>query len=414
MDKKDFSNLGEDIRSIVESALDSKNFDQLNKDISTTVNGALEEMRAKLREIQDNAQGNSYYYHKDPQPKEKKVSYTRNTNTASYQRQNVKPKQYEVSPIARKPVGRVASVLWTVFGSIGMGVTGILLLSFAIFSMIGGGVSSLAFGFMLSLFGASALMLGRGSYLRNRMKRFRVYAEQLHGRSYCSIIEFSDRIGKSKKFVIRDIRRMIHLGMFPQGHLDEEKTCFMLTRETYQQYLDAKNSMKERQLEEEQKREKQEGKDKESLNKEIKNQELLEVIEEGRRCINEIKDANRNLTGEEISKKLYRLEAIISKIFEYVEQHPDQLNDIRKFMDYYLPMTLKLVDAYEEFDRQPVQGENISTAKGEIEKTLDTINLAFENLLDSLFQDAAMDVSAEISVLQTLLAQEGLTQRDFK
>ena len=77
-------------------------------------------------------------------------------------------------------------------------------------------------------------------------------------------------------------------------------------------------------------------------------------------------------------------------------------------------MTLKLVDAYEEFDRQPVQGENISTAKGEIEKTLDTINFAFENLLDSLFQDAVMDISAEISVLQTLLAQEGLTQRDFK
>ncbi len=83
-------------------------------------------------------------------------------------------------------------------------------------------------------------------------------------------------------------------------------------------------------------------------------------------------------------------------------------------MEYYLPTTLKLLEAYKEFDRQPVQGENITTAKKEIEKTLDTINLAFENLLDDLFEDAAMDVSTDISVLNTMLAQEGLTENNLK
>ena len=79
-------------------------------------------------------------------------------------------------------------------------------------------------------------------------------------------------------------------------------------------------------------------------------------------------------------------------------------------MDYYLPMTVKLLNAYSDMDAQPVQGETIRASKHEIEQTLDTLNLAFEKLLDSVFEDTALDVSSDISVLQTLLAQEGLTE----
>ena len=82
-------------------------------------------------------------------------------------------------------------------------------------------------------------------------------------------------------------------------------------------------------------------------------------------------------------------------------------------MGYYLPTTLKLVNAYREMDAEPIQGENIRSAKHEIEETLDTINYAFENLLDSFYQDKAMDISTDITVLETMLAQEGLTEKDF-
>ena len=85
----------------------------------------------------------------------------------------------------------------------------------------------------------------------------------------------------------------------------------------------------------------------------------------------------------------------------------------KKDVDYYLPMTVKLLKAYADMDAQPVQGENIQNSKREIEATLDTLNTAFEKLLDSVFQDTAMDVSSDISVLHTLLAQEGLTGDDF-
>ena len=93
------------------------------------------------------------------------------------------------------------------------------------------------------------------------------------------------------------------------------------------------------------------------------------------------------------------MELIVEKIFERAQKHPEIIPDLKKLMNYYLPMTVKLLDAYEEMDQQPVQGENIQASKKEIE--------------DTAFQDTAWDVSSDISVLHTLLAQEGLTDDDF-
>ena len=104
----------------------------------------------------------------------------------------------------------------------------------------------------------------------------------------------------------------------------------------------------------------------------------------------------------------------MQNIFKRVRAHPDVAPDLKKMMDYYLPTTVKLLEAYAELDAQTVQGENITSSKREIEDTLDTLNLAFEKLLDSIFKDTAWDLSTDISVLQTLLAQEGLIEDGFK
>ena len=124
----------------------------------------------------------------------------------------------------------------------------------------------------------------------------------------------------------------------------------------------------------------------------------------------QIRACNDAIPGEEISEKISRMELIVRRIFERAEAHPEVVPDLKKLMDYYLPMTVKLLNAYADMDAQPVQGENIQASKKEIEATLDTLNLAFEKLLDDLFRDSAMDVSSDISVLNTLLAQEGLTE----
>ena len=123
---------------------------------------------------------------------------------------------------------------------------------------------------------------------------------------------------------------------------------------------------------------------------------------------------SRKIAGVEISRKISHMEMLIQKIFERVKEDPGSLEDIQKLMEYYLPTTVKLLDAYQQLENQPVQGENIRNSKTEIEQTLDTLNIAFEKLLDSLFEDVAWDVSSDISVLHTMLAQEGLTKDDFK
>ncbi len=97
-----------------------------------------------------------------------------------------------------------------------------------------------------------------------------------------------------------------------------------------------------------------------------------------------------------------------------MEDNPEKLPDIRKFMNYYLPTTLKLVQTYHEFSEQPVQGENIIMARKEIEEMLDSINQAFEKMFDKLFEDDALDISTDISVLSTMLAQEGLLEDGLK
>lgn len=139
----------------------------------------------------------------------------------------------------------------------------------------------------------------------------------------------------------------------------------------------------------------------------------MKVIAEGEEYIRKIHASNDAIPGEEISKKISKMENVIQRIFDRVEAHPEQVSDIRKLMEYYLPMTIKLLNAYEELDRQPVQGNNILNSKKEIEDTLDTLNDAFMMLLDDLFEDTAVDVSSDISVLKTMLAQEGLKKKDF-
>lgn len=141
--------------------------------------------------------------------------------------------------------------------------------------------------------------------------------------------------------------------------------------------------------------------------------EVQAAIEEGEAYVRRIRQSNDAIPGVEISAKISRMEMIVQRIFERIAQHPENLSDIRRLMEYYLPTTVKLLGAYEELDRQPVQGENIVNSKKEIEASLDTLNVAFENLLDGLFKDTAWDVSTDISVLHTMLAQEGLTGKDF-
>lgn len=248
--------------------------------------------------------------------------------------------------------------------------------------------------FSIALLGLGLWMAISGWAGVKRVRRYRCYAQCLSARRYASVEELARAVGKSPQFVIKDLKKMIRKGWFPEGHLDQEETSFMLGEELYRQYLAAEEAKQQRDLLEAVKRENPEG--------------VEAVVSEGREYVQKIRRINDELPEKVISAKLNRLEIVVAKIFNHIELNPEKLPEIRRFMNYYLPTTLKLVDSYREFERQPVQVENIITAKNEISQTLDMINTAFETLLDDLYQDDTLDISTDISALKTVLAQDGL------
>ena len=144
------------------------------------------------------------------------------------------------------------------------------------------------------------------------------------------------------------------------------------------------------------------------------NPELDKMIKDGALAIEEMRRLDRNIEDEKISADIVRLQQTSEKIFDYVKSHPNQLGDIRKFMNYYLPTTLKILNTYDRMSAQGVSGENIDATLDRIRHMMDTIVAAFEKQLDSLFGEEALDISTDITVLETMMAREGLTSQEMK
>ncbi len=138
------------------------------------------------------------------------------------------------------------------------------------------------------------------------------------------------------------------------------------------------------------------------------NPEIDALIAERDKAVSEMKRLNANIPDETISRQIDHLEETTRKIIAQVVAEPGKLSQIRKFMSYYLPTTLKLLNAYDRMDSTGVSGANIDGTKGKIEEMLDTIVVAFDKQLDSLFADEALDISTDITVMEQLLAREGL------
>ncbi|WP_312653863.1 5-bromo-4-chloroindolyl phosphate hydrolysis family protein [Aminipila sp.] len=395
MRNNNFIDFGEEISRTVRKVLNSQDLYDLKNTINRTMNNVP-------------GMGGSPFF-QDPfkgagiPPLSKEY---RNDNDAgnygSFATQN-----YRTNHKVTKGTGSLASILFLVFGFIGAITTGLVtLIGIATEATIGNipalTVISTIFGVLFFVF---LPMIIVGYKLRNRIKRFKRYQKLLNGRTYCMIQELSTATGEESKFIISDLRKMIKSGLFAEAYLDEQETCLMTDYKTYTQYLETMKNAKERQ--EAEKKEKEKWANRQDGNI------LKETIDEGKNYIQIIKAANDALPEVEISEKLDQLENVTTKIFDYVEQHPDKLPEIRKFMCYYMPITLKLVKAYQNFDEHGFNETEIVDTKLEIKGTLDTINMAYQNLLKKLMQTDILDVSSDISALETILAQEGLTDDDF-
>lgn len=142
--------------------------------------------------------------------------------------------------------------------------------------------------------------------------------------------------------------------------------------------------------------------------------ELDKMLKNGRLAIAEMKRLDDNIADPGISADIVRLEQVSQKIFDEVKRDPKKLPQIQRFMDYYLPTTLKLLNAYDRASSTGISGENVDATKAKVEGMLRTIVAAFEKQLDALYGAEALDISTDITVLETMMAREGLAGDQLK
>lgn len=462
-EKQDFSDIGDRIRNAIQDAVESGDFGQINDIVYDTVGGAMDEVRRQVNQAHErinrsygdrNAgaqnggtkagendagktdyaaryRGESAHYprrtmyasqraaqrqraeaeatdadYRETWAEEDSTSYgrTSGTDVRSVERQRMLPSRYF------NKNGKVAGILYTVFGGIGLGFFGLTALGFLITLIVtqSGQAAGLTLLFGL-LTGGSAIMLGKGCGLQGRLKRAERYMKLAKDKMYLELEVLAARTGQSLRKVRRDVRGMLNAGIFPEGHLDSQEKVLVLTDETWQQYEAAQQEYENRQRLEDQEKETEERRAEEGMDLTAEQQ----IEQEGHAYMERLRQLNVEIPGEVISNKLYQLDYLLQRIFMVLKEHPEKCPQMRKFMDYYLPTTVKLVESYADFDKAGIQGDNIMTAKAEIEKTMDTINQAFEKLLDDMYQDAAFEAAADAKVLKTVLAQDGYMKSEF-
>lgn len=372
MKQNELFELGEQIKDMVESAIDSHDFHKLNQTVTDTINQAFGSVK-KSRDV---------YSH---------VTYTSG--------QPVRPKKNLPVLYMQKPTGRISGPVMTIAGFTLGGIFGVSALSLLLPGVIVGSVPMVVTGGIFSLLCLSGMIVGGyGASVWGQVKRFRKYVSKLNGREFCKIEELCMAVYKKKDVVVKDLQQMIRKGFFRQGHLDEKQQYLIASDQVYEQYQNSLRELKRKQ----------------EIEAALPNDECRKILKEGNEYIHKIHQANDDIPGEVMSEKLDRLEETMIKIFRQVEKDPNIASELHKFMNYYLPTTMKLIEAYRDLDVNRLSGDNINSTKKEIEDTLDTINTAFENLLDRFFQDKAWDISTDITVMKNMLEQEGLVEQSLK
>jgi len=143
------------------------------------------------------------------------------------------------------------------------------------------------------------------------------------------------------------------------------------------------------------------------------NAELDAILKQGTQAVEKIQQLNDEIPDFKLSAQIKQIEVLTEKIFAYVKEHPQDVRQIRQFLNYYLPTTIKLLEQYVVLQNQGMRMGNIDEGMKKIEEMLDKIIVAFQRQLDGLFESSVVDITADIQVMEQMMASEGLTGHDF-
>lgn len=299
------------------------------------------------------------------------------------------------------------TVLSTLFLAIGIFVTFIMALS-SIGTAVSSGFRWQAFS-QLSSTAISATITGIlylfRSYYKSQDFRIISILSILRTRNYISIAELAGMLDVSEKRVIRDLRLMLSKGLLGKQAIIDMRIRYLILTEDARDDAEedaAINSYNGRTFE---------------RRHEVDDSTPSEATESSEneydKILKEIRQRDEEIQNEEVSAKIVKIEAITRNIFKYVEEKPEHKTQIRGFLNYYLPTTLKLLNSYAYFEQQGIEGENIKAGKKNIEEILDMLIKGYEHQLDRLFKADTMSVESDINVLEQMLKRDGFYGDDF-
>lgn len=224
-------------------------------------------------------------------------------------------------------------------------------------------------------------MVGTGLGKKRRAERYSGYLAYIGANREVPLANMAAAFGVSVSRLCKDLRTMLTKGILPAGYLDLAEGKLYLTELGYRA----------------------------PKKEEPKKEEPAPQVQDENAILREIRQVNDDIPDEEMSEKIDRIEEITRKILVYQKQHPEKAGQLRSFLNYYLPTTLKILRAYAQLDAQGIEGENISAAKARIEGMMDQVVAGFEKQLDKLFRDDALDIATDVKVLEDMLKKDGLS-----
>ena len=219
-------------------------------------------------------------------------------------------------------------------------------------------------------------------------------AEKLNAQKGLSVEMLADLTHQTKKKALKKLRSYIHKGWL-NAWLDDETETLYLTAEDYRA-----------------------AKEKAATAAAQPQPEKAETgdtplnLDTARRFAAVLEKEQQLMQDAQAREELAAMYKTTTAICDWLEAHPESQPKTRRFAEYYIPTTLKLLHTYNDVQGQ--QGENAETIRRDIAGILHTLNQAYENLYNNLLSDVAMDISSEIAALQGMLANDGLTGREFE
>ena len=279
--------------------------------------------------------------------------------------------------------GKVPSILLMGFGG--------AVALFSLMAMTGLGTEA-ALGttlFLISTTIAGGAMLYSGIQMRGALKRYENYAAIIGGNTAVDIENLAGKTGYSKKRVEKDLQQLCENGYFGKtAYVNHELGYLFMSSEADEELAEAKRAALEKTAE--------------AAKAEAARQNAS-VYDQ---ILFQIRDVNERIPGQEMSEKIYEIEDITAKIFAEVEKEPKKRGKIDRFMSYYLPTTLKLLEHYATLESTKVEGENIVKSKQSIENAMDSIVEGFKRQLDELYKTDNLDIESDIDVLVQMMDRD--------